>query len=81
MEICLEAYGKVATRRQDRIPMICWEVFRSFKSAAQEALWSVTDCVLEECMKESPDFLQTHASLSEELEELTKALKVLKSVA
>ena len=80
MEIVLEAYGKVATRRQDRVPMICWEVFRTLTSAVQESLWSTTDDVLDECMKECSDFIATHARLSEELEELTKALQVLESI-
>lgn len=80
MEIVLEAYGKVATRRQDRVPMICWEVFRTLTSAVQESLWSTTDDVLDGCMKESSDFMKTHASLSEELEELTKALQVLECI-
>lgn len=81
METVLEAYGKVATRRQDRVPMVCWEVFRSLPSALQESLWSATDKVLEGCMKESSDFMKAHSSLCEELEEMTKALQVLESIA
>ena len=81
MEIVLEAYGKVATRRQDRVPMICWEVFRALPSAVQESLWNVTDDTLEECMKESGDFVKTHSSLCEELGEMTKALEVLESIS
>jgi hypothetical protein len=80
MEIVLEAYGEVATKRViDRTPMICWEVFRCLHSSIQESLWSVTDDKLNECMQESTEFAQTYKSLSEELEEMNKALRIFES--
>jgi hypothetical protein len=47
MEIVLESYGKVATKRViDRTPMICWEIFRSLSDSIQENLWNATDDTL-----------------------------------
>lgn len=81
MEIVLDAYGQCATRRVlDRTPMICWEVFRSFASSVQESLWSITDETLTECMKESPEFTQKYQALSEELEEMNKAMEIFESI-
>jgi GTP-binding protein EngB required for normal cell division len=81
MEIVLESYGQVATRRViDRSPMICWEVFRSLASSIQEALWCVTDVTLMECMEESREFLEKHNALQEELSEMDKALAIFESL-
>jgi GTPase SAR1 family protein len=81
MEIVLESYGKVATKRVvDRTPMICWEVFRSLVPAIQESLWSITDTELDQSMEDSDDFLQQHKTLTEELEEMNNVLSIFQSL-
>lgn len=81
MEIVLESYGKVATKRViDRTPMICWEVFRSLSDAIQENLWNATDDVLADCMVDTPEFAEKYKQLTEELEEMNKALNIFQSV-
>ena len=81
MEAVLEAYGYVATKRViDRTPMICWEIFRSLSASIQESLWSVTDDTLNKCMQESPEFAKKYQALSEELEEMNKALEIFGSL-
>lgn len=81
MEIVLEAYGQVATKRViDRTPMICWGLIKSLASSIQESLWSVTDETLDAAMQESTVFVTTHRALSEELEEMNKALQLLNSI-
>lgn len=81
MEIVLEAYGQVATKRViDRTPMVCWECVRSLTSSIQESLWSVTDETLDECMQESIAFATTYRALSEELDEMNKALQIFESI-
>ncbi|CAB9528450.1 Interferon-induced GTP-binding protein [Seminavis robusta] len=81
MEIVLEAYGCVATKRVvDRTPMICWQVFRSLSSSIQDSLWSVTDETLSECMRESPEFEKEYGQLNAELEEMNKALDIFESI-
>lgn len=81
MEIVLESYGKVATKRViDRSPMICWEVFRSLVPSIQETLWNMTDAELEQAMIDTEEFTQRHKALSEELEEMNKALTIFQSL-
>jgi hypothetical protein len=80
-QIVLEAYGKVATKRViDRTPMICWEVFRSLTSSIQESLWNATDDTLAESMKDTPEFTVRYKTLTEELEEMNKALTIFQSL-
>jgi GTPase SAR1 family protein len=82
MEIVLESYGKVATKRViDRTPMICWEVFRSLATSVQDTLWNSTDDVLKENMQDSPEFAQKYKEVTEELEEMNKALSIVQSLA
>jgi hypothetical protein len=81
IQIVLEAYGKVATKRViDRTPMICWEVFRSLTSSIQESLWNATDDTLAESMKDTPEFAVRYKTLTEELEEMNKALTIFQSL-
>jgi hypothetical protein len=81
MEIVLESYGKVATKRViDRTPMICWEVFRSLSASIQESLWNATDDTLAESMKDTPEFAARYKTLTEELEEMNKALTIFQSL-
>jgi len=81
MEIVLESYGQVATKRVvDRTPMICWEIFRSLADVIQEALWSTTDDMLLQCTQDSPGFLQKYQAMSRELEEMNKALEIFKTI-
>lgn len=81
MEIVLEAYGQVATKRViDRTPMVCWEIFRSLSLSIQESLWNVTDDTLNKCMQESSEFAKTYQSLTEMLEEMNKALEIFETV-
>lgn len=80
MEIVLEAYGQVATKRViDRTPMVCWECVRSLTSSIQESLWSVTDETLEGAMQESSGFATRYQALTAELDEMNKALEILGS--
>lgn len=81
MEIVLESYGKVATKRViDRTPMVCWEAVRSLTMSIQESLWSVTDQELDDIMRESSLFAARHQELSQELDEASKALLVFESL-
>lgn len=81
MEIVLEAYGHVATKRViDRTPMLSWEIFRSLCLSIQESLWSVTDETLNKTMHESPEFAKNYQALTEELEEMNKALDIFESI-
>ena len=81
LEVVLEAYGSVATRRVvDRTPMICWEVFRSFSNAIQDSLWNVTDDILHRFMQEDPKFVTRYNAATEELKEMTKALEIFESM-
>jgi interferon-induced GTP-binding protein Mx1 len=81
MEVVLESYGQVATRRVvDRTPMICWEVFRSLAKCIQESLWDVTDETLIQCMQKTPEFAEKYRSVCEELDEMDKALKIFESI-
>ena len=81
MELVLESYGKIATRRVlDRSPMICWEALRNLGDAIQDSLWSVTDDVLWECMQDSPEFVSQYQALQKEVAETTKALDILESL-
>eukprot|EP00545_Synedropsis_sp_CCMP1620_P004859 CAMPEP_0119011730 /NCGR_PEP_ID=MMETSP1176-20130426/5852_1 /TAXON_ID=265551 /ORGANISM="Synedropsis recta cf, Strain CCMP1620" /LENGTH=777 /DNA_ID=CAMNT_0006964587 /DNA_START=314 /DNA_END=2647 /DNA_ORIENTATION=+ len=81
MEIVLESYGTVATKRViDRSPMICWEVFRSLVPSIQDTLWNITDAQLEDCMRDSDDFSQQYKDLTEELEQMNKALTIFQSI-
>lgn len=78
MEIVLESYGKVATKRViDRTPMICWEIFRSINNSVQESLWNITDKELEESLQDTVDFVEMHKVLSKELEEMNKAMAII----
>jgi hypothetical protein len=82
MEIVLESYGQVATRRViDRTPMICWEVFRSLAKSVQESLWDVTDETLVQCTQKTPDYAEKYRAVSEELEEMDKALDIFESIS
>ena len=81
MEMVLESYGKIATKRViDRSPMICWEVFRSLVPTIQETLWKMTDAELEEAMADAAEFSDKHKALTEELEEMNKALNIFQSL-
>jgi Dynamin GTPase effector domain len=81
MEIMLEAYGKVVTKRVvDRTPMICWQVFRSLSSSIQDSLWSVTDETLTDYMQESSEFTKEYNELLEELEEMNQAVQSFESI-
>lgn len=64
----------------DRTPMICWEVFRSLTDSIQENLWNATDETLAESMKDTPEFAEKYKLLTEELEEMNKALTIFQSV-
>ena len=80
MEIVLEAYGQIATKRvTDRTPMVCWGCVRSLTSSIQESLWSVTDETLEGALKEPAGFAVRYERLKAELDEMSKALKILES--
>lgn len=80
-QIVLESYGKVATKRViDRTPMICWEVFRSLTDSIQENLWNATDDTLAESMQDMPEFAEKYKQLTEELEEMNKALHIFQSI-
>jgi GTPase SAR1 family protein len=82
MEIVLESYGQVATRRViDRSPMICWEVFRSLAKSVQESLWDVTDEKLVQCTQLDDFESEKYRAISEELEEMEKALSIFESIA
>jgi hypothetical protein len=81
MEIVLESYGKVATKRViDRTPMICWEIFRSLSDSIQENLWNATDDTLAASMQDTAEFAEKYKQLTEELEEMNKALTIFQSV-
>ena len=81
MEIALESYGQIATRRMiDRSPMNCWEVFRSLVTSVQEALWKVTDEMLVVCMQETNEFAEQRKAVHEELAAMNRALEILESV-
>jgi GTP-binding protein EngB required for normal cell division len=81
MEIVLESYGQVATRRViDRSPMICWELFRSLAKSVQESLWDVTDEMLVHCTQKTLDNEEKYRAISEELEEMSKALSIFESI-
>ena len=82
MEIVLESYGQIATRRViDRTPMVCWEVVRSLAGSVQESLWEVTDDTLCQCMQDSPSFVAEHKAAQEEFSAMEKALSTLDSLA
>lgn len=81
MEIVLESYGKVATKRViDRTPMICWEVFRSLCDSIQDTLWNVTDETLDVTMEDTPEYRRQYKELTEELEEMNKAMTIYQSL-
>jgi hypothetical protein len=63
----------------DRTPMICWEIFRSLTDSIQDNLWNVTDETLAESMKDTPEFAEKYKLLTEELEEMNKALSFFQS--
>lgn len=82
MEIVLESYGQVATRRViDRTPMIMWEVCRSLAKTVQDSLWAVTDDTLMQYMQETLEFAARYKALSEELEEMNKGIEIFESIA
>jgi hypothetical protein len=82
MEIVLESYGQVATRRViDRSPMICWEVFRSLAKSVQECLRDVTDEKLVQCTQLDDFDSEKYRVVSEELLEMEKALLIFESIA
>ena len=81
MEIVLESYGRVATKRViDRTPQICWEVFRSLTQSIQDTLWTTTDDKLQDAMTDAPEFTQRYKEATEELEEMNKALTIFQSL-
>lgn len=81
MELILESYGAIATRRViDRTPMICWELVRSLATTVQETLWTVSDEQLMQCMKDSEEFLAENRALQQELTEVTKALSIIEGI-
>jgi interferon-induced GTP-binding protein Mx1 len=81
MEIILESYGKIATRRVlDRSPMICWEVLRSLIPAIQESFWSVSEEELIECTQDQEDTRTKYIAAREEFEEMEKALRIFESL-
>lgn len=46
----------------------------------QENLWNATDDTLAESMKDTPEFAERYKRLTEELEEMNKALSIFQSV-
>lgn len=81
MEMVLASYGQIATRRViDRTPMIGWEVFRSLTAALQESLWSVTDDVLAECLRDTSESARRYEELLQEQEDLRKAIAIFQSI-
>ena len=81
MEIILESYGKIATRRVlDRSPMICWEVLRSLIPAIQESFWSVSEEELIECTQDQEDTRTKYIAAREEFEEMEKALSIFEAL-
>lgn len=81
MELILESYGKIATKRvMDRTPMICWEVMRSIPVVVQESLWRVTDDQLISCMQELPGHAEKVTKLAAELEDINRALEIFESI-
>lgn len=81
METVLEIYGEIATRRAiDRFPMISWGLFRSLPDTIRDALWSVTDEVLMQCMQQTDSFITEHQALQEKLRQLDKAITIMESI-
>ena len=81
MELVLESYGKIATKRViDQTPQICWGVFRSLGRAIQDTLWNMTDDQLQDAMQDNDDFVKQYKDLTEELEEMNKALTIFQSL-
>ena len=81
MELVLSSYGQVATKRVlDRTPMICWQVCRTLSKKLQEALGCVTDDVLQKCLVDSPETLETYQHLTQQLQELSKAIQLVESL-
>ena len=81
MEIVLEAYGEIATRRvQDRTPMICWQVFRTFTNLLSNRLAAVTDHDLNEAMSERSSFAKEYYGLVEKRDKLKESILLLESL-
>mmetsp|Transcript_8994 Transcript_8994/g.19379 ORF Transcript_8994/g.19379 Transcript_8994/m.19379 type:complete len:276 (-) Transcript_8994:61-888(-) len=81
MEIVLESYGEIATRRVlDRTPMICWQAFRSFGNLLSSRLATVTDDDLTDAMVERPEFAQEYQRLNEKCEKLRESIQLLESM-
>jgi hypothetical protein len=81
MELVLSSYGQVATKRVvDRTPMICWQACRTLSKKLQEALGCVTDDVLHKCLVDSPETMEKYQDLTQQLQELSKAIQLVKSL-
>jgi hypothetical protein len=81
IEFILVAYGSVASKRiLDRMPMICWEVFRSLSLSIQTSLRKVTDDTLHDCLRESEEFLCRRAQLLAERDEFGSVIAVFGSI-
>ena len=80
MELVLESYGTIATRRVlDRTPMICWNVFRTFASLLSNRLAAVTDVDLTTALVERPDLAEQYQTLQEKCDKLYESMQVLEN--
>jgi hypothetical protein len=61
--------------------MICWEVFRSLAKSVQESLWDVSDEKLIQCTQLDDFDSEKYRAISEELEQMEKALSIFESIA
>jgi len=83
MESVLSSYGKMATRRiLDRVPMICWQVFRTLKRELQEKLLGdATDAELEtDHFAELPEVKRKHEQITQKLQDVDMAIGLMEGI-
>ena len=80
MELALESYGVIATRRVlDRTPMICWHVYRTFASLLSTQLASVTDADLTAALAEKPELAEQFQTLQDKCDKLKESIQLLEN--
>ncbi|KAL7574416.1 hypothetical protein ACA910_015792 [Epithemia clementina (nom. ined.)] len=80
MELILESYGTIATRRVlDRTPMICWHVFRSFSSLLSNRLAAVTDSDLTAALVERTELTEQFHALQDKCDKLYESIQLLEN--
>ena len=82
MEVVLEAYGKVCSKRiVDKSPMICMKMLRSVCGLVCEEMQGITDDDIAHVMTDESDFVRKHAEAKDIIAQMDKALKLFRELS